>query len=137
LFYFSEVNPNDERLARLIRIYRSPIPRRAGATSALTHSRAVAHSAPRSLAPVAEPVVSQPAPPPPPVRPPRRMSPIVRTKSPPKVTRRVESPPKIVRRDESPPKRPIVNENINIERLKLARDEAERAMKVINYSIFK
>jgi hypothetical protein len=58
------------------------------------------------------------------------MSPINRSKSPPKVIRQAESPPKILRRVESPPKRPIINDTINIERLKLARDEAERAMKV-------
>jgi hypothetical protein len=67
------------------------------------------------------------------------VSPIARPKSPPKIIRRAESPPKIIRRAESPtknirrvespPKRPIINESINIERLKLARDEAERAMK--------
>jgi hypothetical protein len=57
------------------------------------------------------------------------VSPIARPKSPPKIIRRAESPPKIIRRAESPPKRMIINDSINIERLKLARDEAERAMK--------
>ena len=64
-----------------------------------------------------------------PTRPSRRMSPIVRSKSPSKITRQAESPPKPIRRAESPPRRPIINDTINIERLKLARDEAERAMK--------
>jgi hypothetical protein len=57
------------------------------------------------------------------------VSPIARPKSPSKIIRRVESPTKNIRRVESPPKRPMINESINIERLKLARDEAERAMK--------
>jgi hypothetical protein len=57
------------------------------------------------------------------------VSPIARPKSPPKIIRRAESPPKNIRRAESPPKRMIINDSINIERLKLARDEAERAMK--------
>jgi hypothetical protein len=48
------------------------------------------------------------------------MSPIMRSKS----------PPKVVRQADPSPKRPIINDSINIERLKLARDEAERAMKV-------
>jgi hypothetical protein len=80
------------------------------------------------------------------------MSPITHSKSPPKIIRQAESPPKVIRqaesaprfirqaesppkvirRAESPPKRPIINDTINIERLKLARDEAERAMKVNN-----
>jgi hypothetical protein len=54
------------------------------------------------------------------IRPSRRIPPIVRTKS----------PPKVVAQADSLPKRAIVNETINTERLKLARDEAERAMKV-------
>jgi hypothetical protein len=52
----------------------------------------------------------------------RRMSPSNRSKSPPKVARQADSSPK----------RPIINDTINTERLKLARDEAERAMKVRN-----
>jgi hypothetical protein len=51
----------------------------------------------------------------------RRMSPSNRSKSPPKVAARQSDPS---------PKRPVINETINTERLKLARDEAERAMKV-------
>lgn len=45
---------------------------------------------------------------------------------------RTKSPPKVVRQADSSPKRITTNDTINIERLKLARDEAERAMKVIN-----
>jgi hypothetical protein len=52
----------------------------------------------------------------------QRMSPSNRSKSPPKVVRQVDSPPK----------RTVPNDTINTERLKLARDEADRAMKVIN-----
>jgi hypothetical protein len=75
--------------------------------------------------PIQAPATAPPPPPPPlPVhvftRPSRRMSPIMRSKS----------PPKVVRQADPSPKRPIINDSINIERLKLARDEAERAMKV-------
>jgi hypothetical protein len=51
-----------------------------------------------------------------------RMSPLNRSKS----------PPKVVRQADSSPKRLTINDSINPERLKLAKDEAERAMKVIN-----
>lgn len=130
-----EIAPNNERLARLIRIYRSPVPRRPGIPPGLLQ--------PRLTSRVLPPPVTAPAPlpPPPPIpsspqqqtaavptRPSRRMSPIIRTKSPTRV-RQSESPPKPIRRAESPPKRPIINDTINIERLKLARDEAERAMR--------
>jgi hypothetical protein len=37
-------------------------------------------------------------------------------------------------RSKSPPKRSMTNDTINTERLKIARDEAERAMKVIDRS---
>jgi hypothetical protein len=43
---------------------------------------------------------------------------------------RSKSPPKVIRQADSSPKRSIPNDTINTERLKLARDEAERAMKV-------
>ncbi len=43
-----------------------------------------------------------------------------------------KSPPKVVRQSDPSPKRPIINDTINPERLKLAKDEAERAMKVMN-----
>ena len=43
---------------------------------------------------------------------------------------RSKSPPKNVRQADSSPKRAPINDTINTERLKLARDEAERAMKV-------
>ncbi|CAF2430806.1 unnamed protein product [Rotaria sp. Silwood2] len=42
---------------------------------------------------------------------------------------RSKSPPKVTRQADSSPKRSISNDTINTERLKLARDEAERAMK--------
>jgi len=45
---------------------------------------------------------------------------------------RSKSPPKVVRQADSSPKRTTTNDTINPERLKVARDEAERAMKVIN-----
>jgi hypothetical protein len=141
-----ETQAKNERLERLIRIYRSPLPRRPGVPPGLIHARPIRRPIPPSA-----PLPPPPPPPPPPVIPPsqppapvpirpsRRVSPIARPKSPPKIIRRAESPPKIIRRAESPtknirrvespPKRPIINESINIERLKLARDEAERAMK--------
>lgn len=43
-----------------------------------------------------------------------------------------KSPPKVARQADPSPKRSVINETINTERLKLARDEAERAMKVRN-----
>ena len=43
---------------------------------------------------------------------------------------RSKSPSKLVRPTDQSPKRTITNESINTERLKIARDEAERAMKV-------
>lgn len=43
---------------------------------------------------------------------------------------RSKSPPKGVRQADPSPKRIISNDTINTERLKVARDEAERAMKV-------
>ncbi|CAF1538502.1 unnamed protein product [Rotaria magnacalcarata] len=42
---------------------------------------------------------------------------------------RSKSPPKVTRQADPSPKRTIINDTINTERLKLARDEAERAMK--------
>ena len=45
---------------------------------------------------------------------------------------RSKSPPKVTRQADPSPKRTIINDTINTERLKLARDEAERAMKVRN-----
>lgn len=43
---------------------------------------------------------------------------------------RSKSPPKVARQADSSPKRSTSYETINTERLKLAKDEAERAMKV-------
>lgn len=43
---------------------------------------------------------------------------------------RSKSPPKGVRQADPSPKRLISNDTINTERLKVARDEAEKAMKV-------
>jgi hypothetical protein len=43
---------------------------------------------------------------------------------------RSKSPPKVARQADPSPKRSITNDTINTERLKLARDEADRAMKV-------
>ncbi len=131
---FLETQPSNERLARLIRIYRSPLPRRPGMPSAITHTHTrptatiVGRSAPPQVSapPALPPPQPAPAPPPPPppvhvlTRPSRRMSPIMRSKS----------PVKVVRQADPSPKRPIINDTINIERLKLARDEAEKAMKV-------
>lgn len=121
-FLVPDIPTNNERLAQMIRIYRSPLPRRPGMPSGILHPRTTG----RVLPPPITTPAPLPVPPPIPqptvpvvVRPSRRMSPIVRSKS----------PPKVIRRAESPPKRPIINEAINIERLKLARDEAERAMK--------
>ena len=137
-FLFSETPAKDDRLARLIRIYRSPLPRRPGMPSGLIHARPTrrpipppASLPPPSVIPPLQPPVIPPSQPPAPVpvRPARRISPIARPKSPPKVIRRTESPTKNIRRAESPVKRLIINESINIERLKLARDDAERAMK--------
>jgi hypothetical protein len=46
---------------------------------------------------------------------------------------RSKSPPKVARQADPSPKRSIItNDTINTDRLKLARDEAERAMKVCN-----
>ena len=45
---------------------------------------------------------------------------------------RSKSPPKGVRQADPSPKRLISNDTINTERLKVARDEAEKAMKVRN-----
>jgi len=134
LFLFSEIHQPNERLARLIRIYRSPLPRRPGIPPGLIQTRATGYTSGRSAPPQVTATAPTSAPPPAPVsiRPSRRISPINRPKSPSKVTRQAESPPKIIRRAESPPKRPIINDTINIERLKIARDEAERAMKVHN-----
>ncbi|CAF1462352.1 unnamed protein product [Adineta steineri] len=42
---------------------------------------------------------------------------------------RPKTPPKVVRRVDSPPRRPLINDTINPERLRLAREEAERAIK--------
>lgn len=99
----------------------------------MIQTRTTPYTSGRSAAPqvTAPPLATAPpplpAPPPIPapvqVRPARRISPITRSKSPPKIIRRAESPSK---------PRSIINDTINIERLKLARDEAERAMKVHN-----
>lgn len=132
-----EIPPNNERLAQLIRIYRSPVPRRPGIPAGLIQSRITGRVLPPPLTAPAPLPAPPPIPSPPqqqqqtaavPTRPSRRMSPIVRSKSPTRV-RQSESPPKPIRRAESPPKRPIINDTINIDRLKLARDEAERAMR--------
>ncbi|CAF1150656.1 unnamed protein product [Rotaria sordida] len=129
----TKVNKTSERIARLVRIYRAPLPRRPGLPATIIQTRSTVHAPRRSgssevsvtTAPPALPAAAPPAPAPAPqsvpisIRPSRRISPIARPKSPAKVVR----PPDVS------PKRSIINDTINLERLKLARDEAERAMK--------
>ncbi|UJR08277.1 hypothetical protein I4U23_012549 [Adineta vaga] len=125
----------NDRIAQLIKTYGSSLPRRTKIPSILAPIQSFKRVSRRSAPPAVqakepeEPKneVKQPAPLPPVapvlapiiIRPTRRAPVIVRTKT----------PPKIVRRVESPPKRPVINETINHERLRIARDEAERAMK--------
>lgn len=126
----------------MVRVYRAALPRRPGAPAALIQTRMTrvaagrsggsevsAVTAPPCTAPTTTQQASMPALAPQPlpsksatvsIKPCRRISPISRPKS----------PVKVVRQPDVSPKRPIVNDNINIERLKMARDEAERAMKV-------
>ncbi|CAF3458715.1 unnamed protein product [Rotaria sp. Silwood1] len=124
-----EVNKTNERLARIVRIYRTPLPRRPGLATALIQARSSGPAIGRSGSSEVSATIVPPPPPPPTapssqpvpvsIRLSRRISPIVRPKS----------PAKVVRQADVSPKRPIINDTINIERLKLARDEAERAMK--------
>ncbi|CAF3201071.1 unnamed protein product [Rotaria socialis] len=140
-----EENRTKERLARLVRVYGAALPRRTGLPSARIQTRVNRHVQGRSgssevsvaeaqrgaeisvastATVLAPPAQAPPLPPlsqhvPVSIRPFRRISPIVRPKS----------PAKVVRQPDISPKRPIINDSINIERLKLARDEAERAMK--------
>lgn len=99
------------------------LPRRS-APPAAVHAQSSA-PAPASLPPPSLPPPTAPSAPPVITRVSRRMSPTNRSKSPPK------SSSKVIRVTDSSPKRcVVVSENINTERLKMARDEAERAMKV-------
>lgn len=102
--FFSEAQQSNAHLSHLIRAYRAPSKVK---TTQSVDSTSVA-TAPAILSPI-------------PVRYPRRMLAANRSKSPPKANRPTA---------DASPKRLISNDNINTERLKLARDEAERAMKV-------
>jgi hypothetical protein len=105
---FSEAHQPNVHLSRLIRTYQPTL------TSKVTQ--------PTASAPVTLPA---------PIRNFNRMSPSNRSKSPPKVARQADSSPvKVTRQADPSPKRSITNDTINTERLKLARDEADRAMKV-------
>jgi hypothetical protein len=98
--FFSEAHQSNAHLSRLIRAYRPPL--RSKTTSAL-------------LLPAPTPALLSIS-----IKQTQRMSPSNRSKSPPKVARQADPSPK----------RSITTETINTERLKVARDEAERAMKV-------
>jgi hypothetical protein len=100
----------------LIRAYQPPLKSKTPQSTA---------SAP--LPPVTAPA-RLPAPPPTPALVPVRVKRTYRM--PP--SNRSKSPPKVVRQADSSPKRTTTNDTINPERLKIAKDEAERAMKVIN-----
>ncbi len=100
----------------MIRAYQPPLKSKTPQSTA---------SAP--LPPVTAPA-RLPAPPPTPALVPVRVKRTYRM--PP--SNRSKSPPKVVRQADSSPKRITTNDTINPERLKVAKDEAERAMKVIN-----
>jgi hypothetical protein len=125
----------NDRLSQLIRAYRSPLPKRSGIPAVIIPKRPRKRAPRRSAPPQiqVEEVVSVRGPatpsPPAPVLAPVTMRPARRI---PPIKVRPKSPPKVVAQADSLPKRCIVNETINTERLKLARDEAERAMKVHN-----
>ncbi|CAF1010009.1 unnamed protein product [Adineta ricciae] len=136
-------NQFNSRLAKLIQAYGSSLPRRTKLPAVRAPVRTVKHGSRGSAPPAIQvkqsestkveiqelapsPVASPPSLPPAPVlapiviRPTRRAPMILKPKSPPKVVRRVESPPK---------RSTVINEPVNSERLKLAREEAERAMR--------
>lgn len=133
----------------MIRIYRSPMPKKSGAAATSSESRSIKPFTRRSAPPVSaqapstttpvsetnEETVENPS---------TTNVPIVSLSTPNKVFNRLSRRPSPTNRSKSPtkpsnkqpknvdasPKRQISSDNVNVERLKLARDEAERAIRV-------
>ena len=134
--FFSEARQSNVLPSRSIRAHRSP-PLTSKATRTTVPAPGAVSSAPPTAAAVS-PTRSRPPPRPPvvpaaavqPSLPPASLS-VPRKKfaymSP---SNRSKSPPKMARPTDVSPKRSTTNDSINTDRLKQARDEAERAMKV-------